>query len=133
MIRVGEEQVGLFYLLQDDKVSALRSIPSFEQHIAFNSIKKPSLDVWHYRLGHPSISRIKLLHEHVSEISCNSESVCPICPLAKQHKLSFPISTSVSKSPFDLVHCDIWGPLATKSINGSAYFLTIVDDFTRFT
>jgi hypothetical protein len=132
-IGVGEEQAGLFYLLQDDKVSATRSIPSFEQHIAFNSIKKPSLDVWHYRLGHPSISRIKLLHEHVSEISCNSESVCPICPLAKQHKLSFPVSTSVSKSPFDLVHCDIWGPLATKSINGSAYFLTIVDDFTRFT
>jgi hypothetical protein len=132
-IGVGKEEAGLFYLLQDNKVPASVSIPSFEQHVSFNSIKKPSLDVWHYRLGHPSISRIKLLHEHVSEISCNSESVCPICPLAKQHKLSFPVSTSVSKSPFDLVHCDIWGPLATKSINGSAYFLTIVDDFTRFT
>jgi hypothetical protein len=106
-IRVGKEEAGLFYLLQDNKVPASVSIPSFEQHVSFNSIKKPSLDVWHYRLGHPSISRIKLLHEHVSEISCNSESVCPICPLAKQHKLSFPVSTSVSKSPFDLVHCDI--------------------------
>jgi hypothetical protein len=57
-IGVGEEQAGLFYLLQDDKVSAPHSIPSFEQHIAFNSIKRPSLDVWHYRLGHPSVSRL---------------------------------------------------------------------------
>jgi hypothetical protein len=53
--------------------------------------------------------------------------------MAKQHKLSFPVSTSVSQFPFDLVHCDIWGPLATKSINGSIFFLIIVDDCTRFT
>ncbi|KAL1191225.1 Retrovirus-related Pol polyprotein from transposon RE2 [Cardamine amara subsp. amara] len=32
---------------------------------------------------------------------------------------------------FELVHCDIWGPYRTTSTNGSRYFLTIVDDFSR--
>jgi transposase InsO family protein len=35
--------------------------------------------------------------------------------------------------PFEIVHCDIWGPMATPSINDSVFFLSIVDDYTRFT
>jgi hypothetical protein len=106
-IGMDEEKAGLFYLLQDNKVYALHSIPSFEQHVAFNSIKRPSLDVWHYRLGHPFVFRLQLLYKHVSEILCKLESVSSICPMAKQHKLSFLVSTSILKFPFDLVHCDI--------------------------
>jgi IS30 family transposase len=34
---------------------------------------------------------------------------------------------------FDIIHCDIWGPIATKSIRGYSYFLTIVDDYSKFT
>ena len=108
------------------------SIPSFHQHASLSSIKQPSHDIWHYRLGHPSTSRISLLHACIPKISCKPENVCLICPMEKQHKLPFPISISVSKSPFDLIHCDIWGPLATKSVNGSSFFLKIVDDYSRF-
>jgi hypothetical protein len=52
--------------------------------------------------------------------------------MAKQHELPFPISISISKSPFNLIQCGIWGLLATKSINGSSFFLTIMDDYSRF-
>ena len=34
---------------------------------------------------------------------------------------------------FDLIHCDIWGPFRTATHTGAHYFLTIVDDYTRFT
>jgi pentose-5-phosphate-3-epimerase len=34
---------------------------------------------------------------------------------------------------FDLIHCDIWGHFSTKSVNGSAYFLKIIDHHSRFT
>ena len=34
---------------------------------------------------------------------------CPICHLAKQKRLPFPISNSVSISAFELLHLDIWG------------------------
>ena len=39
----------------------------------------------------------------------------------------------MSKFPFDLMHIDIWGPFSQQSTNGSHYFLTIVDDFSRYT
>jgi len=32
----------------------------------------------------------------------------------------------------DILHFDIWGPLSIKSIHGHSYFLTVVDDYSRF-
>ena len=58
---------------------------------------------------------------------------CLVCPLAKQKRLNFQSSTHSSSSCFDLVHADIWGPYSTPSLNGSKYFLTIVDDYSRCT
>jgi hypothetical protein len=74
-----------------------------------------------------------LLQNIVPQISFNSKHVCTICPLARHHRLPFVSSSSVLASPFDLIYCDIYGPFFTKSINGSSYFLTIVDDYNRFT
>ena len=34
---------------------------------------------------------------------------------------------------FDLLHMDIWGPCSKTSMHGHKYFLTIVDDHSRFT
>jgi hypothetical protein len=133
-IGVAKEEAGLFYLLLGNEVSSntLAYVPSFHKHVSFNSIKEPSCDLWHYRLGHPSNSRIRLIQSIVPAISCKQNEICPICSLAKQHKLPFPISVSISEFPFDLLHCDVWGPMATSSINGSKFFLTIVNDCTRF-
>ena len=47
--------------------------------------------------------------------------------------MPFPKSTSVSLSCFDLIHADIWGPYSTSSLNGSRYFLSLVDDHSRCT
>jgi hypothetical protein len=53
--------------------------------------------------------------------------------LAKQSRLPFGTSTISSTKPFDIIHCDIWGRYRHSSISGANYFLTIVDDYTRFT
>ena len=34
---------------------------------------------------------------------------------------------------FDLIHCNIWGPCHVPTHDGMQYFLTIVDDCSRFT
>lgn len=47
-------------------------------------------------------------------------------------KHSFHVSVSSSANMFDLIHIDIWGP-TISAMNCSRYFLTIVDDYTRFT
>jgi hypothetical protein len=123
-IGVGEEKDGLFYLVRSESVPLVSSAVS---------IKNVSNDIWHYCLGHLSSSWLSLLHNSVPDISINSKHVCTICPLAKQKRLPFPISNSITKSPFELVHCDIWGPFLVKSTNGSHYFLIVVDDHSRFT
>ena len=55
------------------------------------------------------------------------------CPLAKQSRLPFCHSVISSVKPFKLIHCDIWGRYRHSSISGAFYFLTIVDDYSRFT
>ena len=40
---------------------------------------------------------------------------------------------SHQKKPFDLIHCDIWGRYKYSSLSGAHYFLTIIDDYKRFT
>lgn len=39
----------------------------------------------------------------------------------------------MSNSVFELVHCNIWGPYHSPTYDNKGYFLTIVDDHTRFT
>ena len=42
------------------------------------------------------------------------------------------MSTSLeSQSPFDLFHCDIWGPARVPSVSGFRYYLVLVDDHSR--
>jgi transposase InsO family protein len=84
-------------------------------------------------LGHLSDSRFQLLNHVIPACSSISNKDCSICPLAKQHRIPFSISTTHSTHILQLIHCDIWGPFSSASSNGSKFFLTIVDDFSRFT
>ena len=52
--------------------------------------------------------------------------------MAKQHRLPFGTSEISSEKPFDLIHYDR-GCYKHSSLSGAHYFLTIVDDYTRFT
>lgn len=61
------------------------------------------------------------------------DHLCTVCPLAKQSRLSFTLSNSCSVHPFDLVHADIWGPYRVPIHDGERYFLTLVNDFYRYT
>jgi hypothetical protein len=65
--------------------------------------------LWHFRLGHVFVFRLKLLTEMYPYIpQCNTKHICDICHFSRQKKLSFSLSTSHAKHPFDLVHLDLW-------------------------
>ena len=36
-----------------------------------------------------------------------------------------------SQRPFDLVHCDVWGPVRTLSVSDHRYYIMFIDDFSR--
>ncbi|XP_061354958.1 uncharacterized protein LOC133299505 [Gastrolobium bilobum] len=90
--------------------------------------------LWHYRLGYISDTVMQNMCSKFPFVSCNKNgTVCDVCHLAKQRKLPYGSSTSNSSKVFELVHADIWGSFSVPYVNGDRYFLTIVDDFSRFT
>jgi len=94
-----------------------------------------SSHVWHSRLGHPSLKKLILLKDllYFSHDHKKNDIPCSVCPLAKQRHLSFVSNNHLFKCAFDLIHCDTWGPYPVPTYNGRHYFLTLVDDCTRFT
>lgn len=99
------------------------------------SVNQIGFQIWHRRLGHPSMPVIKSL-ESVLPMNFTGSSTtvpCHICHLAKQKRIPFVSSSVKSLHAFDLIHCDIWGPYHVPTYNNQRFFLTLVDDCTRFT
>ena len=93
-----------------------------------------SLTLWHSRLGHASISRVKQLVSRVLLGSISNKSFdCMSCQFGKQTILPFNNSVSHALSPFDLIHSNVWSPSPITTQGGSHYFVIFVDDFSRYT
>lgn len=89
-------------------------------------------EIWHRRLGHPSQQILRFLKLDTSSKGDGILAHCHVCPLAKQTRLTFPISTTRASMMFDVVRMDLWGPYKTPTLDRKHYFLTIVDDYSRF-
>ncbi|KAL4289778.1 hypothetical protein GQ457_14G021700 [Hibiscus cannabinus] len=135
---IGKLCDGLYYFFPPHVISSLpavcnstvASIPSTVASCTTAQSNKTEL--WHARLGHATYTK---LHKLSFPDSIQTEPIkqCTICPLAKQPRLSFPISTSRSSTPFELLHFDLWGPYRISTVHGHRFFLTIVDDHSRMT
>ena len=99
---------------------------------SFNCTVK-DINLWHYTMGHLSDERLNVLRTKYSYIPAEKPHVCDVCLRAKQKKLPFALSRSHNANMFELLHMDIWGPCSVISMHSFRYFLTIVDDFSRFT
>jgi hypothetical protein len=71
-----------------------------------------SFYLWHFHLGHVSSFRLRFLASTraLENLKTCDISDCSGCKLAKIFALPFNRSISVSSSPFDLIHSDVWGP-----------------------
>ena len=120
---------GLYYL----DIVPVTKFTNFFPNIVLNC-SKVDIDTWHYRLGHPA-HRIteQICKKKFPYIQSKGSDACDICHLSKQHKLPFHKSDTVSNACFDLIHLDIWGPIAIPSVHGHRYFLTVIDDHSRHT
>ena len=103
------------------------------------SLLLPSKDralllLWHSRLGHPSISRVKQLVSMGLLGSVSNKSFdCMPCQFGIETALQFNDSISHALSSFDLIHSDVWGPFPISTPGGSRYFIIFVDNFSRYT
>ena len=90
--------------------------------------------LWHQRLGHMSEKGMKLMAAKgkLSNLKHVDVGVCEHCIFGKQKKVSFSKSGRTSKvEKLELVHTDVWGPAPVKSLGGSCYYVTFIDDSTR--
>lgn len=72
---------------------------------------------------------LKILHQTPLDITFTKYVPCVVCPLAKQRKLPFLSNVHTYHNVFELIHCEVWGPMTTFAMDSSCYFLTIVDDY----
>ncbi|RVX19942.1 Retrovirus-related Pol polyprotein from transposon TNT 1-94 [Vitis vinifera] len=116
-IGIGRESQGLYHLTSDS--SAAVCISTDAPLLIYN------------RLGHPSLSKFQKM---VPRFSTLSSLPCESCQLGKHTRVSFPKRlNNRAKSPFELVHTDVWGPCRTASTLGFQYFVTFIDDYSRCT
>ncbi|GAU44842.1 hypothetical protein TSUD_400430 [Trifolium subterraneum] len=127
MIGFAEMIDGLYYLKLTSKDAHAYAVDSSDK----STILEPAL--WHFRLGHISLNRMHLLHSQFPFITLDNKGVCDICHLARHKKIPYNTSMNKVAFPYDVLHFDIWGPIATKSLHNHSYFLTAVDDYSRFT
>jgi hypothetical protein len=95
--------------------------------------------LWHRRLAHVRMKNLhKLLKgEHalgLTDVYFEKEIPCATCQAGKQMGTSHPSKNVMTKSrPLELLHRDLFGPIAYLSIDGSKNGLVIVDDYCCFT
>nr|CAN63642.1 hypothetical protein VITISV_038695 [Vitis vinifera] len=63
----------------------------------------------------------------------SSSLECDSCKLGKSKTLPFPLHASRASHCFDLIHSDAWGPSPVSSHEKFKYYVTFIDDHSRFT
>ncbi|XP_029127133.1 uncharacterized protein LOC109798946 isoform X2 [Cajanus cajan] len=91
--------------------------------------------MWHNRLGHPNSHVLSTLLKSGS-LGNKDFSVpfdCTTCKLGKSKVLPFPNNASRATHCFDIIHSDVWGISPVVSHACYKYFVTFIDDYSRFT
>ena len=87
----------------------------------------------HHQMGHPSFYLLKQLYPHLFKTIDFEFLVCDACQLGKFKRATYPSRDNRVTKPFQILHCDVWGPSPLTDLLGHQYFLICTDDHSRFT
>lgn len=87
---------------------------------------------WLARLGHPSVNTSSLIISTFKLPVMNKSSVLDNNCVSCQLRLPFSTSSFTVLHPLHYIYADIWGPAPVTSLDGSKYYLLLVDLFTRY-
>ena len=90
--------------------------------------------LWHLRLGHINLKRIQRLVEDgpLSSLEVEALPVCESCLEGKITKKPFTTKGLRPKEMMELVHSDLCGPMNIQARGGYEYFVTFIDDYSRY-
>ena len=119
------------------KLYILKTVPDEHLNIAKDNT---DMQLWHCRFGHLGMDNVSKLvkSKMVEGMDCNvkaeRKSVCEPCVMGKQHRTPYPKGVSTRATEvFEVVHSDVCGPMSVNSHGGSQYFVTFIDDYSRYT
>jgi transposase InsO family protein len=93
-----------------------------------------SLHTWHQHMGHMSYATLKahgpsaVKGMDLSSSIMDIPTICHGCKLGKSTHKPFPGSNKSTSRILEIVHSNLAGPMQTKSIQGSSYIATFIDD-----
>ena len=88
--------------------------------------------LWHLCLGHISKNRIKrLISSGILNFKWEDYGICEACVVGKMTRAPFP-KASRSTEPLAIVHSDICGEMSVPTFGQKVYFITFIDDFSRY-
>jgi transposase InsO family protein len=140
-LSLNSKQVGSGFLSVYDNLYSLDVNSSYLEalHTDTRSLKRKltnhnSASLWHKRLGHISKRRIERLvsNEILEPLHDFSDlNNCVNCIKGKQTNLRKYEAKRCSQV-LELIHTDICGPFPTPTRNGQRYFITFIDDYSRY-
>ena len=122
------ERIGdLFYLKGTEK----------PPHVS--ALAKASTDMyeWHARLKHLNSKDLKATigkghTEGIENVIIKDISNCNICAVAKKTSTPFQPRTQYASKPLEVIHTDVCEPMRTTSKGGARWFVTFIDEHTRW-
>lgn len=106
--------------------------------IASDSVNQATQSVWHFRLGHINAFDLKkMINKNmvngIENINVNTDKeVCESCVLGKDARKPFSKKNNIrSNRILELIHTDVCGPVSTPGTDGSRYFVSFTDDYSR--
>ncbi|CAI5961272.1 unnamed protein product [Closterium sp. NIES-64] len=98
--------------------------------------------LWHHRLGHPSLPRLRGMASRVL-VSGLPRSLPPFppgpgptsvpCVEGRQRAAPYSSEFPLTEAPLQTLHMDVWGSARVNRQGLERYFLLVVDDYSRYT
>ncbi|CAI7761580.1 unnamed protein product, partial [Closterium sp. NIES-54] len=98
--------------------------------------------LWHHRLGHPSLPRLRGMASRVlvcglprslPPLPPGPAPTCVPCVEGRQRAAPHSSEFPPTEAPLQTLHMDVWGPARVHGQGRKRYFLLVVDDYSRYT
>ena len=94
------------------------------------------MEFWLRRIGHINLHDLKDATKYkIRDLDLGTDSQFPVCETCIKGKMSaikFEPVKNRKTELLEIVHTDLCGPMEVASKGGSLYFITFIDDCTRW-
>ena len=106
-IGLAKVQHGLYYLPFGSLTAMIGAASSISIR---KETSKENIFAIHQRMGHPSFHTLKHMYPDLFKDFQITDFICDACQLGKFKQTQYPSSNNRALKPFQILHCDVWGP-----------------------